>query len=657
MNAGWKMSYVYMKALESAPERYDKGINWLGWGKLEKIRIYIADLIEAEGGNVLELGVGTGTQAILLAKRGIRVIGIDHSPKMLSIAREKLETKRKEGESGERIASKIELQHKAAVQLDEFPSNSFDIVTSTLVFSELHESEQEYVLNHMFRILKPDGGLILADEVVPSKKLKRIAHAIISAPLKLITYLITQTSTKSLRNFPEKVRKAGFEIQQLKNYQLDSFQLIYAKKPEKITSLEEETSLEVPPITPPSVGIGSKFWQTALRFFGHQTEIGIIPVGEATRDSPVLCTCNFKLTVSRLYRFLNEKRINAWILVAPTDGINVWCAACGDEFNAGSVITAIKISNLEKYVNHRRIIMPQLAAPGVDPKKVHEVTGWQCVWGPVQMEDLPEFLEGLPSSVHHKTEKQRAVRFSPKFRLEMASAFFFPVVLILVVPLVLTLYFLNSIIWAVLIIAVIAFDVYFIFLLWPVIPARLGTHKVVLGTLLVFIIVSVMAWLATDYFGVQVIDAAGLQGFLAILNWWPLDIVILLLTIVLIYDADGITPHLRSSLGARSWNKGHVKMTERWGSSYTLTPYGKITADLERCTGCGICVDVCPMLIPVIDENTKKVHLMGPETCVNCRACVKRCPTNALFLEPETEAAKVALETLLAQKNEGLDRS
>jgi len=31
------MSYVYMKALETAPERYDKGINWLGWGKLLEI--------------------------------------------------------------------------------------------------------------------------------------------------------------------------------------------------------------------------------------------------------------------------------------------------------------------------------------------------------------------------------------------------------------------------------------------------------------------------------------------------------------------------------------------------------------------------------------------------------------------------------------------
>jgi len=53
-----------MKALESAPERYDKGISWLGWGKLGDIRKHIVDLIEAEGNRVLEIGVGTGTQTL-----------------------------------------------------------------------------------------------------------------------------------------------------------------------------------------------------------------------------------------------------------------------------------------------------------------------------------------------------------------------------------------------------------------------------------------------------------------------------------------------------------------------------------------------------------------------------------------------------------------
>ncbi|MHA1144210.1 MAG: hypothetical protein ACTSRW_05690 [Candidatus Helarchaeota archaeon] len=34
---------------------------------------------------------------------------------------------------------------------------------------------------------------------------------------------------------------------------------------------------------------------------------------------------------------------------------------------------------------------------------------------------------------------------------------------------------------------------------------------------------------------------------------------------------------------------------------------------------------------------------------MNCRACIKQCPKNALFLAPETEAAKMALEKLQEQ--------
>ncbi|MCF2138178.1 MAG: ferredoxin family protein [Candidatus Thorarchaeota archaeon] len=72
--------------------------------------------------------------------------------------------------------------------------------------------------------------------------------------------------------------------------------------------------------------------------------------------------------------------------------------------------------------------------------------------------------------------------------------------------------------------------------------------------------------------------------------------------------------------------------------------------DSEKCNGCGICVDVCPMVIPELNKDLRKVVLAHPEMCVNCRACVFRCPTQALFLEPETEAARLALERLQSKQ-------
>jgi hypothetical protein len=43
-------------------------------------------------------------------------------------------------------------------------------------------------------------------------------------------------------------------------------------------------------------------------------------------------------------------------------------------------------------VDHRRLILPQLAAPGVAGHLVAQRSGFEVVWGPVMAEDLPAFL-------------------------------------------------------------------------------------------------------------------------------------------------------------------------------------------------------------------------------------------------------------------------
>ena len=60
-----------MKALESAPKRYDTGIQWLGGKSLETIRNRITELTKMAGNKVLEIGVGTGTQALAMAENGL----------------------------------------------------------------------------------------------------------------------------------------------------------------------------------------------------------------------------------------------------------------------------------------------------------------------------------------------------------------------------------------------------------------------------------------------------------------------------------------------------------------------------------------------------------------------------------------------------------
>ena len=54
----------------------------------------------------------------------------------------------------------------------------------------------------------------------------------------------------------------------------------------------------------------------------------------------------------------------------------------------------------------------------------------------------------------------------------------------------------------------------------------------------------------------------------------------------------------------------------------------KPKVDLEKCTGCGTCVEVCPVKVFVIAEE--KAIVKKPEDCIGCRACESQCPEDAI---------------------------
>lgn len=55
-----------------------------------------------------------------------------------------------------------------------------------------------------------------------------------------------------------------------------------------------------------------------------------------------------------------------------------------------------------------------------------------------------------------------------------------------------------------------------------------------------------------------------------------------------------------------------------------------LLVDLEKCTGCGSCVDACPSEALSMEDEKVKVD---QDACIDCGACLDECPVEALALE------------------------
>ena len=143
----------------------------------------------------------------------------------------------------------------------------------------------------------------------------------------------------------------------------------------------------------------------------YAIEPGLYAVGSPTPDSPVLVSANYKLSFDHLRRELTG--IDAWIVVLDTMGINVWCAAGKGTFGTAELVSRIEATGLADVVSHRRLIVPQLGAPGVAAHEVKKQSGFRVVYGPVRAKDIPAFLEAGMQA----TPEMRRVRFDLVDRL------------------------------------------------------------------------------------------------------------------------------------------------------------------------------------------------------------------------------------------------
>lgn len=143
----------------------------------------------------------------------------------------------------------------------------------------------------------------------------------------------------------------------------------------------------------------------------YRVQPGLYGVGHPDKDSHVLVTANYKMSFDRLRRELEG--VNAWILVLDTKGINVWCAAGKGTFGTEELIRRISEVGLDRIVDHKTLILPQLGAPGVAAHQVQKATGFRVRYGPVFARDLVAFFDNNQET----TKEMRRVSFTLKERM------------------------------------------------------------------------------------------------------------------------------------------------------------------------------------------------------------------------------------------------
>jgi SAM-dependent methyltransferase len=135
---------------ESLARGYDEA---LAETPLLEIDRRFAERFFEKPGRLIDLGCGTGRLLVPFARRGFECVGVDLSDAMLTIAREKME----------RAGLQVELRKANLVELQAFPSESFDYAACLFsTFGMIRgRAHRQQMLGHVRRMLKPGGRFVL----------------------------------------------------------------------------------------------------------------------------------------------------------------------------------------------------------------------------------------------------------------------------------------------------------------------------------------------------------------------------------------------------------------------------------------------------------------------------------------------------------------
>lgn len=132
---------------------YKRGIAALDWNfgtAGNKLIELVIDGTIKRGSKILDIGSGSGNEAVFLAKQGMNVTGLDLNPESIMLAK-KLATLQK---------ANVEFIKGDALKLP-FPDESFDVINDTFVFHHFEKTMRGKYAQEIRRVLKNGGIFVL----------------------------------------------------------------------------------------------------------------------------------------------------------------------------------------------------------------------------------------------------------------------------------------------------------------------------------------------------------------------------------------------------------------------------------------------------------------------------------------------------------------
>jgi ubiquinone/menaquinone biosynthesis C-methylase UbiE len=155
-------------------------------GRPQPAFVALADNGEIRPGRMLDVGCGTGENALLLARNGGRVTGIDLVPKAVELARSKAADRRLDADF---IVGNV-------LELDRyFDAGTFDTAIDSGLFHVMSDEERPAYARQIHRVLGPGGQyfmLCFSDKEPGAEGPRRVSKREIAAafsPLFHINYI------------------------------------------------------------------------------------------------------------------------------------------------------------------------------------------------------------------------------------------------------------------------------------------------------------------------------------------------------------------------------------------------------------------------------------------------------------------------------------